>query len=609
MIDPWTSKRIPRWIRERHWWFLPLLCWVLAVSVSLDRHLDDLEKQSLEVATEGARNLFNMVVMTRAWNAGHGGVYVPVSEGAPPNPYLVHPRRDLVTQDGQRLTMINPAYMTRQISELAQKKGGTVFHITSLKPIRPLNAPDAWERTALLSFEQGKKVAISLLEDASGPARLRFMAPLKVEPPCMVCHAKQGYKIGDVRGGISVSMPFDPMRAISEPARRQTWMSHMAVFFGIALLGWALLELLRRRWHDLADNLAALEVARNSMQVTNAELARARDAAEAASRAKSAFLGAMSHELRTPLNGILGFAHLLQRTGLPAKASEQVGRIAEQGANLLALVNEVMEFTRLESLEPPVKAGVIDLAALLLELADELRRDGAAKGLRVDIDLAPDLPARVAGEAGWLLACLRPVLHNAVKFTEQGAVGLIARGQPVGEGGYRLQVTVSDTGIGIAEADLGKLFQPFRQIDDATTRRFGGLGLGLAISARYAALLGGRMRCESVAGTGSQFHLDWMTHLVTPIDEPVAEPVDEVLTGPGDELGNRIAAGDLVLQMAELARLLSEDDLRSATALKHALPALARVYDAKVLAELRQQIENFDYPAALHSLRAMQDQQ
>jgi signal transduction histidine kinase len=596
MIDPWTSKRIPLLMRERRWWFAPLALWALAVSVSLYQHLDDLERQGLHVASEGARNLFNMVVLTRAWNAGHGGVYVPVSDSAQPNPYLVHPRRDLVTQDGQRLTMINPAYMTRQISELAQKKGGTVFHITSLKPIRPLNAPDAWERDALLTFEQGKKEAITLLADASGPARLRYMAPLKVAPPCMVCHASQGYKVGDVRGGISVTVPFDPMRAISEPARRQSWTNHLSVFAVIALLGWALLELLRRRWHDLADNLTALESARNAMQAANAQLAQARDDAEAASRSKSAFLGAMSHELRTPLNGILGFAHLLQRTALPGKANEQVGRIAEQGGNLLALINEVMEFTRLESLERPEKVGVIDLTALLVELADELRRDGAAKGLRVSIDLASDLPARVAGEANWLSSCLRPMLKNAVKFTELGSVCLSARGQLNDGGGYRLQVTVSDTGIGIAEADLGKLFQPFRQIDDARTRRYGGLGLGLAISARYAALLGGHLSCESVAGAGSQFHLDWLTHTVTPVAEPVAIPVSD------------LAAADLAVLMAELAQLLAEDDLRTAAALKLAMPALSQAFDAVTLAELRLQVENFDYPAALDSVRAMQAQ-
>ncbi len=591
MINPWTSTRVPVLIRNRRWWLIPLIAWTLGVSVSLHLHLDDLHRQGMEVASEGARNLFNMVVMTRAWNAAHGGVYVPVSDKAPVNPYLDHPRRDLVTLDGQRLTMINPAYMTRQISELARDKGGTVFHITSLKPIRPMNTPDAWERDALAAFERGAEEVIELRAGDNGATLLRYMAPLKVAPPCMVCHAKQGYKVGDIRGGISVTLPFDRIVAASEHARRQTLFMHIAVFLVIALAGWGILELLRRRWHDLADNLTELESARNAMQIANTELAHARDSAESASRSKSAFLAAMSHELRTPLNGILGFAHLLQRTDLPAKAVEQVRRISEQGGNLLTLVNEVMEFTRLEALAPPARPGSIDLAALLWVLAEELRQAGAAKGLQVKIDLAPDLPARIDGEREWLIGCLRPMLLNAVKFTESGEVGLIAgKSAGLSEGGetYPLRVTVSDTGIGIAEADQAKLFQPFRQIDDARTRRFGGLGLGLAISARYAELLGANLSCESRPGQGSRFHFDWKTHCVA----------QELITG---ELLN----DDPVIVMDELEQLLGQDDMSSAATLQRMLPILAQYFEANDLVILVKQVQSFDYPEAVSTLRAM----
>ena len=594
MINPWTTTRVPVQIRHRRWWLIPLLAWALGVSVSLYLHLDDLHRQGIAVASEGARNLFNMVVLTRTWNAGHGGVYVPVSDKAPVNPYLDHPRRDLITTDGKRLTMINPAYMTRQIGELARDGGGTVFHITSLKPIRPMNEPDSWESVALAAFERGVKEVIELQANGTGATRLRYMAPLKVMPPCMVCHAKQGYKVGDIRGGISVSLPFDPIVAASAHARQQTWLRHAAVFLLIALLGWAVLELLRRRWHDLADNLTELEGARNAMQIANTELARARDSAEAASRSKSAFLSAMSHELRTPLNGILGFAHLLQRADLPDKAIDQVRRISEQGGNLLTLVNEVMEFTRLESLEAPLQQGSIDLAALLASLADELRRAGSAKGLYVSIDLAPDLPARVAGEREWLIGCLRPMLLNAVKFTDRGQVGLFAGKRTSAtemKGTYHLRVTLSDTGIGIAEADQDKLFEPFRQIDDARTRRYGGLGLGLAISARYAELLGGRLSCESAPGQGSRFHFDWLVNVNLP----------EVISGgmPDSDPG---------VMLDDLEHLLGEDDLRSVATLQSVLPILAQTCEARDLALLVKQIQSFDYPAALSTLRDMRRQ-
>ena len=585
---------VPALVRNRRWWLLPLLVWGLAVSVSLSRHESDIKNQGLEVATEAARNLFRMVVLTRAWNAGHGGVYVPVSEQVQPNPYLKHPRRDLTTDDGRRLTMINPAFMTRQISELAQKKGGTVFHITSLKPIRPANAPDGWERAALTAFEAGGKEVTEVVQAAGAPALLRYMAPLKVDPPCMACHAVQGYRVGDIRGGISVSQPFEPVLQASRHALKQTRLNHVGVFLLVALLGWFLLEMLRRRWHDLAENLDALEQARDAMASTNAELARARDAAEGASRAKSAFLGAMSHELRTPLNGILGFAHLLQHADLPSKARDHARHIAEQGGQLLGLIDEVMEFTRLETLERPRHRGRLDPGLVLSELAQVLRRAAADMGLAVRIDLPADLPPRLAGEADWLAGCLRPLIHNAVKFTETGEVGLSVRGErsETGDGElYRLRVTVHDSGVGIAEQDHGKLFQPFRQTDDSTARRFHGLGLGLAVSARYAALLGGRLDFDSAPGRGSRFCLDWTTRCLPPA---------------GSETG-KVVTGDAGEALAQLRRLLSQDDLEAHRALREALPLLAPLFDAEDLARLGAQVEKFDYGAALETLAEMRE--
>lgn len=589
MIDPWTSARIPSAIRNRRWWLLPLLVWSLAVGGSLYQHLKDLHGQSLQVAQEGARNLFNMVVLTRAWNASHGGVYVPVSDKAPPNPWLVHPRRDVTTTDGRQLTMINPAYMTRQIAELASTRQGAVFHITSLKPIRPQNAPDDWERGALAAFEKGAGEVSELLREGQGGARLRYMAPLRVTPPCLACHAVQGYKNGDVRGGISVSVPFEPVLAASRHAREQTWINHVGVFLAVLLAGWGLLELLRRRWHDLADNLTALETARNTLVASNAELARARDQAESASRSKSAFLAAMSHELRTPLNGILGFAHLLQRGALPDKAMEQAGRIQQQGERLLDLVSEVMDFSRLETLEPPAQRGELDLAASLSALAAELRRKALAKGLDVHLDLAADLPHRVAGELEFLQGALRPLLDNAVKFTDQGGVAMSARAEQTPESLCTLHVTVSDTGAGIAPADRDKLFQPFRQVDDSLSRRHGGLGLGLAMASRYAALLGAVLDFDSAAGAGSRFHLRWITRIPVADGEPAMA-----------------ALVDAAPLLQELETLLDEDDLGAAALLNQALPVLAREgAPAAELESLRRDVENFDYPAALVRLRGL----
>jgi diguanylate cyclase (GGDEF)-like protein/PAS domain S-box-containing protein len=178
----------------------------LLVGFQLNHELGRFEADELVIAREQSVSLFRLIETTREWNARHGGVYVPVSEYGQPNPALKIPERDLTATNGLKLTMINPAYMTRQIAELVAGKGNVDFHITSLKPIRPENAADAWERAALESFESGTKERLELLQSEKGPY-YRYMAPLRVTKPCMKCHQEQGYKIGDIRGGISISMP------------------------------------------------------------------------------------------------------------------------------------------------------------------------------------------------------------------------------------------------------------------------------------------------------------------------------------------------------------------------------------------------------------------
>lgn len=593
MIAPWTGSRVPTPIHDRRWWLAALLVWILAVAVSLYQHLDDLRRQNLEIASEGARNLFKMVVLMRAWNAEQNGVYVPVSEKSPPNPYLMHPRRDLVTRDGLRLTMINPAYMTRLIGELARAKGDIEFHITSLRPLRPLNAPDPWERAALNAFERGTKEMLGLVGGEPGNSRLRYMAPLRVAPACLPCHESQGYQVGDIRGGISVTVPFDATSAASEHARRQTWILHLGIFLCVALLGWGLLELLRKRWNDLAENLTALENARQAAEMANLGLARARDAADVANRAKSRFLGAVSHELRTPLNGIMGFAHLLRHGQLSEKSAEYATRIAEQGAHLLALVDEVMEFARLDSGLDPAPRGEMNLPDSLTSLAVELRRAAEAKGLSARVDLAPDLPVWVVGNAKWLTGCLRRLLDNAIKFTNAGEVVLSARVVERRSDGCEVRIEVSDTGIGIAQSDQAQLFQAFGQVDGGTTRSHDGLGLGLAIGARYATLLGARLGVASAPGAGSRFYLDWTARAAHP--EGMSRSETQALAIPGD----------LNEALAELARMLEEDDLSSSALLNGLLPRLAGTCDADTLARLKQQMDRFDYPAALETLRGL----
>ncbi|MBF0320715.1 MAG: DUF3365 domain-containing protein [Nitrospirae bacterium] len=226
------SRRLFRdkYIILKRYWVFPVLMWTALVAASLVWNLSLIKRQTLAIVEGQARVMFGLIEMTRLWNAQHGGVYVPITETTQPNPYLDIPNREIVTIDGKQFTIVNPAYMTRQLGEIAMAHDSLLFHITSLKPIRPENAPDEWETRALKSFETEKsKETFELIETKAG-SQFRYMSVLFVKKPCLRCHAKQGYKVGDIRGGISVTLKADPV----VKSIRQQWDNiialHTAVF-------------------------------------------------------------------------------------------------------------------------------------------------------------------------------------------------------------------------------------------------------------------------------------------------------------------------------------------------------------------------------------------
>lgn len=181
-----------------------------------------------ELKTRG-RSLFGAIVLARKWNAAHGGVFVEKTPGMVSNPYLEHPDRR--GDDGTVYTLKNPALMTREISELAEREGAFRFHLTSSRPLNPANAPDAFEREALARFERGVTEATDR-ELRDGTPWFRYMAPLRVEASCLACHARQGYQVGDVRGGISVGFSM----AEAEAAIRRTRWVALSLFAATAAL-------------------------------------------------------------------------------------------------------------------------------------------------------------------------------------------------------------------------------------------------------------------------------------------------------------------------------------------------------------------------------------
>jgi len=181
--------------------------WIVLIGASFVWNYLNAKTEQENVAFQTARSFFRQILVDREWNALHGGVYVPVTKDTQPNPYLDTDLRELKINEDVRLAKINPAFMTRQIAEIAAKREGIHFHITSLRPIRPENGPAPNEIAALQSFEKGESELGKIVLDGEKDTFF-YMAPLKTTESCLKCHAERGYAVGDIRGGISVTLPF-----------------------------------------------------------------------------------------------------------------------------------------------------------------------------------------------------------------------------------------------------------------------------------------------------------------------------------------------------------------------------------------------------------------
>lgn len=509
----------------------------LAMGVSLyfiDRNHEELVIEQLD---QQAKALFKQIVLTRKWIADHGGIFVEMLPWNEPNPYLSEP----VIQDlsGKRYMKESPAMVTKELSQYAKKKGMYSFNITSLKLINPENAPDEFEKAALIEFESGHIKELSTIEKIGPSSFYRYIAPLYTEEACLKCHAHQGYKVGDVRGAISVSVPMDSSLKMMQTGRKAMAYASIATISVLILVLFIMMkELVLRPVQDLktsmqrfskgersnisvietGDELEALSKSFVEMSETlseyhgrlESEVHKATKGLEAANlrlhelnEKKSDFIAKISHELRTPMTSIKGAMDYLTAKIPKISSSDAETQnimdfllvIRNNADRLMRLVNDTLDIERIESGMFDLQLSEINMLSLIKEVVVSFQSIASERNITFKIISSPNIS--VNADQDRIGQVLINLLSNAINYSPDNSDINIS----VEETEESVTVTIKDRGPGIPSGVQEKIFDKFYTLGK---RR--GTGLGLAICKGIVEAHNGEIRVVQGLESGSAIY-------------------------------------------------------------------------------------------------------
>ena len=473
------------------------------------------EKMILKQAEQQARMLYKQILLTRQWASDHNGLFVMKKKGVEENPFLDLPT--VTDALGQTYYLRNPAMITRELSSYAKRDGLGYFRVTSLDPVNPQNAPDRFEKSSLLAFAHGTTEVIAV-DDSDMGRVVRFMAPLLVNESCLGCHARHGYGAGDIRGGLSISIPIS---WADELIKRNI---HTLILIGVASIFFVTVALFLMFESLIVHRITRLTQAMDSfpedppedfllpsvfrdeldsvsdnfvffcdrLKKSQEELLQTKGQAHLSE--KMASLGILSagiaHEVNNPLGGMLNCVKSMRENPQDRELIERYLPLLDKGLRQIeTTMRQLLNFGRTE----PLKAGEIDLRVLFSECTQLLSYK--LKNIQLETNIAVSTDHRVDAEA--LKQIIINIGLNAIQAMQDGGKLTI----DCREQGEELVLNFRDTGLGITEANLPHIFDPF-----FTTKGVGeGTGLGLAVTYSLVQRMDGKITVDSRLGEGTQF--------------------------------------------------------------------------------------------------------